>query len=296
MTTPTLTVTPILTPVTSPVLVLPPVTIHGTNASETLNGNFWSNTIHGYGGNDRINGQSGHDRMFGGAGNDTIDGGTGNDTAYGGSGNDRIVDGDGDDLSYGGSGNDTIIMGDGDDTAYGQWGDDYIYAYNGGANTLHGGSGRDILYVYDDRAAGHFATDTNKMYGGSGNDALWLVGGAINAFGGSGDDVFRFFSGPENAWHFAEGGAGNDDFFIHTVNKSLFIQIDGFDDMNETMTFYDGFGAGVSTLDSNGNGVLDTGDTYVTAAGGFHTRIQNGDLDVLIWENGFLDADAFMIA
>jgi|GEM_PF-4959780 len=295
MALPTATLGPV-TPVITPVIIWPPVTINGTNASEALNGNFWSNTINGYGGNDRINGYSGNDRMFGGAGNDTIDGGIGDDTAFGGTGDDRIIDGDGDDVSYGGSGNDTVIMGDGDDTAYGQWGNDYIYAYNGGANTMYGGSGNDLLYVYDERAAGHYAMDSNEMYGGAGNDALWLIGGSINAFGGSGDDTFRFFSGPESAWHYAEGGTGHDDFFIHTVNESLFIQIMGFDDNTETMTFYDGFGPGVSTLDSNGNGVLDAGDTYVSAGGGGWTRIQNGDLDVLIWENGFLDADAFTIA
>lgn len=293
--------TPIITPFNPalpivPVITLPPITITGTNASETLNGNFWSNTIYGLNGDDRINGQSGHDRMYGGNGDDTLDGGIGNDTAYGGAGNDRIIDGAGDDLSYGGSGNDTVIMGEGDDTAYGQWGNDYIYAYNGGANTMYGGSGNDVLYVYDDRAAGHFAIDSNKMYGGSGNDDFYMIGGSINAFGGSGADEFRFFSGPENAWHFADGGTGHDDYFVHTVNNGLFIQIDGFDDANETMTFYDGFAASVSTLDSNGNGVLDAGDTYVTTGGGFHTRIQNGDLDVIIWENGYLDADAFSIA
>jgi len=234
--------------------------------------------------------------MYGGAGNDTIDGGIGNDTAYGGFGHDRIVDGAGDDLSYGGYGSDTIIMGEGDDTAYGQSGNDSIYATQGGANTMYGGSGNDILYVYDDRAAGHFAIDSNKMYGGSGNDDFYMIGGSINAFGGSGADEFRFFSGPENAWHYVEGGSGDDDYYVHSVNESLFIQVQGFDDANETMTFYDGFGAGVSTLDSNGNGVLDSGDTYVSAAGSTHTRIQNGDLDVLIWETGYLDADAFSIA
>jgi len=235
-----------------PIITLPPITITGTNASETLNGNFWSNTIYGLGGNDRINGHTGNDRMYGGAGNDTIDGGIGNDTAYGGFGHDRIVDGAGDDLSYGGYGSDTIIMGEGDDTAYGQSGNDSIYATQGGANTMYGGSGNDILYVYDDRAAGHFAIDSNKMYGGSGNDDFYMIGGSINAFGGSGAD------------------------YVHSVNESLFIQVQGFDDANETMTFYDGFGAGVSTLDSNGNGVLDSGDTYVSAAGSTHTRIQNG--------------------
>lgn len=250
-------------------------TIYGTGGNDDLDGNCGNDTIYGYGGDDTINGHDGNDRIYSGSGNDY---------AYGDDGDDYIS------LSWG---NDFAVGGDGDDTVYGGNGNDRIYDFDG-VNLQSGGSGNDTLYIYDDRAAGHSAMDSNKMYGGSGHDDFWMVGGSINAFGGSGSDDFHFYSGPESTWHYVEGGTGTDHYNIRNVDESLFIQVMGFD-AGETMTFYDGFGAGVSDLDSNNNGVLDNDDTYVTQYTG-STAIQNGDLYVLIWENGLLDADQFTIA
>jgi Ca2+-binding RTX toxin-like protein len=269
---------------------------YGTSGNDDLTGNYLNNRMYGYDGNDELNGLSGNDSLYGGNGNDTLDGGTGNDWMFGGNNNDVIRDGDGDDRAYGGAGNDTIIQGDGVDYARGGSGNDYIYAYQGGVNTQYGDSGNDILYTYDERAAGHYAMDSNEQYGGTGNDKHFLVGGSINAFGEAGDDTFHFYSGPESAWHYAEGGTGHDHYFVENVDESLFIQIKNFDDANETITFNDGFGGWVSDLDSNNNGILDTGDTYVTGAGGVFTQIQNGDLNMIVWESGYLDADAFIVA
>ena len=55
--------------------------ITGTNASETLYGNYQANLIVGLAGNDTINGGLGDDQIDGGAGNDNLDGGAGTDIA-----------------------------------------------------------------------------------------------------------------------------------------------------------------------------------------------------------------------
>ena len=253
----------------------------------------WNQTIHGTNGNDDLDGGCGNDTIYGNSGNDTINGHDGNDKIYAGFGNDYAYGDAGNDFISMSRGDDTAFGGDGNDTVYGGAGNDRIYDFDG-VNTQNGGSGNDILYIYDDRAAGHYSIDSNKMYGGSGNDDFWLIGGSINAFGGTGSDEFNFYSGPQSAWHYAEGGSGTDHYHIRNVDESLFIQIDGFD-AGETMTFHDGFAPWVSDLDSNNNGVLDSGDTYVEEYFG-STAIRNDDLYVLIWENGQLDADQFVIA
>jgi len=267
--------------------------IYGTNWNDVRTGACGNDQIWGYGGNDTLSGRGGDDTVWGGSGNDRINGDEGNDRLYGQSGNDTINGGDGDDYASGGSGNDVLNMGAGDDVASGGTGNDYLYDYQGGVNTQYGGGGDDLLYIYDDRAAGHYSMDSNRQYGGSGDDKFIMSGGSINAFGGSGDDEFWFYSS-DSTWHYVEGQSGTDDYNIGSVNDSLFVQIKGFED-GETMTFHDGFGPGVTDLDSNNNGVLDGGDTYVTQYTG-STAIQNGDLYVLIWEEGYLDADAFSIA
>ncbi len=250
-------------------------TILGTNFNNNLVGGCGNDSIWGYHGNDTLKGNAGNDRLYAGYGDDRV---------YGDEGNDYIS------LS---AGNDVAIGGEGNDTVHGGSGNDRIYDFDG-VNTLTGGTGNDVLYVYDDRAAGHSSMQANKLYGGSGHDDFWMVGGKINAYGSSGSDEFNFYSGPEAAWHYADGGSGTDHYRVRNVDESLFIQIQGFKP-GETMTFHDGFGPGVSDLDSNNNGVLDNGDTYVTQYTG-STAIRNGDLYVLIWEDGLLDADQFMIA
>ena len=93
-------------------------TYYGSNASETVNGDWQNNTMYLYGGNDTANGAGG---------NDVLDGGTGNDTLNGDAGNDVLGSGISD------LGDDTLNGGDGDD----------VLSDCGGANRLNGGAGTD---------------------------------------------------------------------------------------------------------------------------------------------------------
>jgi Ca2+-binding RTX toxin-like protein len=87
-------------------------------------------TIMGTPGNDVLIGTDGNDVICGLGGNDTIDGLGGNDIIYGGPGNDNIQGGLGHDKIYGGPGNDLID------------------SYDGQADFVDGGPGRDHAY-YD---------------------------------------------------------------------------------------------------------------------------------------------------
>jgi Ca2+-binding RTX toxin-like protein len=100
-------------------------TITGTTGADILFGTPGRDVICGLGGNDMIDGQGGNDVLIGGAGADQINGGSGNDVLYGGPGNDKLQGDTGDDTVYGGPGRDTI------------------FAWDGFADRLNGGTGVD---------------------------------------------------------------------------------------------------------------------------------------------------------
>lgn len=88
-----------------------------------------------------------------------------------------------------GEDDDDLIWGDdGNDSLYGDDGDDQIDGGEG-ADSLHGGEGDDVLI---DRSA-------------SSSDRLP---------GGDGDDILDCFDNPYANFDDAEGGAGNDTFFV----------------------------------------------------------------------------------
>ncbi|HEY9630415.1 MAG TPA: calcium-binding protein [Coleofasciculaceae cyanobacterium] len=123
--------------VTSSVLPLPtyilPTILQGTDASETLYGNYKSNNIYAQGGDDIV---------VGDAGTDWIDGGLGNDTLWGGTGNDSLMGNSGDDLLYGDDGNDVLMGGAGTDLLAGFEGNDILI----GSSVAYGASEYDILF------------------------------------------------------------------------------------------------------------------------------------------------------
>ncbi len=83
----------------------------------------------------------------GGPGDDILCGGLGNDTLIGGPGDDRLYGQAGDDLLNGCQGDDLLDGGDGNDTLNGGIGDDTLWASDGLADMLNGGSGYDSTII-----------------------------------------------------------------------------------------------------------------------------------------------------
>ena len=94
-----------------------PVTIQGTDDSETLIGTPGNDVIDGQGGNDVIRGRGGNDVLCGGEGRDRLLGGPGRDRLFGGAGRDELVGDNGRDALNGGTGRDRCDGGSGADTA-----------------------------------------------------------------------------------------------------------------------------------------------------------------------------------
>ncbi len=84
-----------------------PVTIQGTDQSETLEGTPDNDVIDGQGGNDVIRGRGGNDVLCGGDGRDRLFGGPGRDELFGDNGRDALNGGTGRDRCDGGVGTDT---------------------------------------------------------------------------------------------------------------------------------------------------------------------------------------------
>lgn len=187
--------------------------------NDTVNGNDLANRIETGDGNDYMRGWGGVDLLFGGAGNDELVGESGADTLTGGDGNDfyivsdssvTIVEqtGEGTDRAlitvnnytvganveeaYAGNGVTTIT---GNDTGIA------MFARNGQALTLNGGTGNDSLYGAD---------QGDPLNGGDGNDYLRGRAGVDAVNGGAGDDTLVGEFGADTL----TGGTGDDLYVV----------------------------------------------------------------------------------
>ena len=147
-------------------------------------------TLIGTDGDDNLSGGEGTDHLIGGAGNDTLIGGAGNDQLEGDAGDDIVDAGDGDDKIVGGhgEGNDTYEGGEGIDTifyssstvgivvnlsaaqnqAFGsEIGTDQI----ANVENVIGGSGNDVIAGNSANNVIDGGTGADAMYGLAGNDA-----------------------------------------------------------------------------------------------------------------------------
>jgi Ca2+-binding RTX toxin-like protein len=172
--------------------------------ADGLKGEEGNDYLDGGAGNDHLSGGVGNDALWGGTGSDRLDGGTGQDTLHGDIGNDELVSYDGNDELYGEDGNDSIHSqgsnnhlegGAGNDeltSNYVLWfsggtgnyldggiGDDAL-RLNGGASTVVGGEGNDLIDVW--------GGDGNTVVAGEGDNTLFLRGSGHTVISGSGVD------------------------------------------------------------------------------------------------------------
>lgn len=164
--------------------------IYGTDAAETLVGDYGDDYIYGYAGNDLLIGGEGNDSLYGADGDDTVRGEAGNDSLFGYSGNDLIEGGTGNDTLRGETGDDTLIGGTGDNLLDGGAGNDSIQG-DVGADTLLGSYGNDTLIgaAGDDSIDAYVGDDV--VDAGAGNDTIVASWGNNTVHGGDGTDLVR---------------------------------------------------------------------------------------------------------
>jgi Ca2+-binding RTX toxin-like protein len=187
-----------------------------------------------------------NDTLTGSNSPNQLEGQNGNDTLSGRGGNDTLLGGDGDDSADGAEGDDSLIGGDGGDTMRGSDGNDTLNG-EGGNDSLTGDKGFDLLLGGAGADTLYGFGDADTLNGGAGNDSL---------DGGSGIDTFVF-----------DSGFGADS--IVSMNFNDIIQL-------STALGVDDFG----DLDTNNDGLLDTGDTPITISGG-ETLITLGSNTIL---------------
>ena len=289
-------------------------TLIGAGGNDTLLGNAGADLLRGGAGNDTVNGGAGRDTadfsdatggvtvdlaVQGGA--QTVGGGLGTDTligienATGGAHNDSLSGDGGANRLLGSAGNDTLDGGSDRDTA------DFSDAtggvtvdlgvQGGGAQTVGGGQGTDILLGIE------------NAVGGGGGDTLTGDGGANALVGGGGDDTLTGGAGDDSI----AGGAGADravyagnraDYDITTdglatIVRDLAATVDGDDGEDhlygvETVEFKDQTVAltpgpswvsgyvGVRYTDTEFEGFLGTGFDMATSADGEETVAISG--------------------
>jgi Ca2+-binding RTX toxin-like protein len=264
------------------------VSVLATDGKDTIYAGSAADSILSGGGDDFVSAGAGTDNVFGGDGNDYLMGDGGNDSMDGGLGDDRLDGGVGNDTLLGGAGYDTITMGD-------------------GSNYVQGGSGSD-LFVYDATwAADLTAADT--VDGGAGIDAVYFTG-ANQAL-----DLTAAIHANAN-WLSIERidltGAGNNTLKLHAQDvldltdmtaATAVLMIDG--NAGDAIDM-SAFGLAVGTanalnkvtsaksisLDFNGNGTFDVGETATSDATGLVTfnNGYRGSQTYQIWQAGSSNA------
>ncbi len=237
--------------------------------NDTVNGNDLANRIETGDGNDKMRGWAGADQLFGGAGDDELVGEDGADTLTGGTGDDFYVvsDANASIVEQAGEGRDrALVFVDnytvganveeahvganvnaitGNDTGIA------MFARNGRALTISGGTGNDSLYGADqaDTLNGGHGDDflrgrggVDALNGGDGNDTLVGEFGADVLTGGLGDD--RYLISDSGATIVELANQGRDSAVVFIDNYTLGANVE------EAYA-----GAGVATLTGNDTGV-----------------------------------------
>jgi Ca2+-binding RTX toxin-like protein len=188
----------------------------GSNFADTLTGNMHKNVLAGLAGADKLYGLAGDDILVGGIGADVLDGGAGTDTAdYSTSaapvhlvlgGASTGGDAQGDTLisieKLVGTAGADVFDGSASLTGFSADG-------GGGADTMTGGKGNDVLSIGGAALAAGFAAlqeEGGTLEGGEGDDELAGDDFDNSEFGGDGNDLILGFGGNDDI----DGGNGND--------------------------------------------------------------------------------------
>jgi hypothetical protein len=251
-----------------------------------------------------INTGGGDDTIFGsdyaGAGASVVDPRTDSgDVLVGGDGSDNIFGSAGDDTIYGGHQDGSLdaskgqspapqnlLVGDGERMADGSISARVTFVsgntFTGGNDTLYGGNGATNNSMFGDATivqtqAGHvFNGGDDKLVAGDGafnvmtGDATSITGvGTVNG----GDDVLisgtgndQMFGDWSSAGGFTGTAVGGADTFVFGLDNG-FDSIGDFEQGKDTIDL-EATGLIWDDLDTNGNDVLDDGDTYVTVSSG----------------------------
>jgi Ca2+-binding RTX toxin-like protein len=163
--------------------------LDGLGGDDSIQGGKGNDAIDGGAGNDAIVGGDGNDSIRGGDGNDLIDGGAGADGMAGGAGNDTFIVDDLNDTPSDSSGFDQVLsstnhtLGSGienltltgtgatsgkgndlDNVIIGNAAANTLDGGRGGADTLRGGAGDDVYFVYSDGFADTIVENANEGY------------------------------------------------------------------------------------------------------------------------------------
>ena len=200
--------------------------IVGTVGADAISGLAGDDTLDGRGGNDRIQGGDGLDTIIGGAGDDYVVGGRDDDRVNGGDGNDVLQGNDGNDLLLGDAGNDRLYGGDGNDDLDGGDGNDWLSGGGGGDRLTAGG-----LDLFANPIGG-----LDLLHGGGGRDLFQILHDGSRDLIGTQQSIVMDFQAADDI--LLVGGSGA------TPDAS-------------------GYTVKFSDIDSNHNGVLESGDQFV---------------------------------
>ena len=247
-----------------------PMTITGTEQSETFDKDFNNVTIQALGGNDTVENSGA---------NVLIDAGDGNDSIRNSGSNVTINAGDGRDEIYNDSSKITIDGGAGND---------YI-DNNNSFVSIGGGEGADSIlnsgsYVTIDAGEGNDSIDnggaSSTIYGGAGADSILNSNNNVVIYGGDDNDSIR----NESSAVSINGGAGNDSIYNNNYGENVLINGNAGDDYisNAAINVLIAVGAGNNSVDNTARNV-----TVETGAG--NDTINNSSDNLLVRYGGGSD-------
>jgi Ca2+-binding RTX toxin-like protein len=188
-------------------LVVPGLTLIGTEGDDTLTGDEGADTIYGGAGNDRLSGGSDGDTIFGEDGDDFISGGDGSDYLNGGSGANFFKSSSGSDIfvAVENSGS-TIDYGDSDvtgitanitDARIGLLNANTVKKFDGidtisGISNFIGTRFDDVIYLGNSSGYVIDSAGNDIVYGGAGSMVFAAGAGNDSFYGGNGYDVISF--------------------------------------------------------------------------------------------------------